>query len=180
MGTTRGSALALWITLLGCGADRVQEAPEQHAELRAPAATPEAVSEHATASGDHIAWGERIAWRSWESALSAAQSEGKSICVVVYTDWCPRCKELAPVFSLPAIVSAAEGLLMVRQDQDAKPAWLKDQLGAYGGYVPRILFVGPDGKVREDIQSGHPRYPYFYGALIADQLVANMRSASGG
>jgi len=68
--------------------------------------------------------------------------------------------------------------MMVRQDQDQAAPWLKEQLGGYGTYVPRVLFVSPDGTVREDLTGGHPRYPHFYAPMVADKLIANMRAAS--
>lgn len=171
---------ALLIGSLGCRADRVDAAAVRSAQLHAETAKSElpGAKKSSRASGSHMAWGDAITWRSWQSALSVARSEGKSICVVVYAQWCGRCKELAPVFALPEVASAARELVMVHQDQDEQPAWLKEQLGAYGSYVPRVLFLAPDGKVREDLTSGHPRYPHFYGPLVKDQLLANMRAAS--
>jgi hypothetical protein len=68
---------------------------------------------------------------------------------------------------------------MVRQDQDENAPWLKERLGEYGRYLPRVLFLDPSGQVRADLQSGHPRYPYFYAPLVTDRLLANMRAASG-
>jgi thiol:disulfide interchange protein len=154
--------------LLGCRAERTVAAPDNGPELSEPASAPP--------SG--LSWGDKIAWRSWDSAQALARSQNKSICVVVYAEWCARCKELAPVFEQPAVVSAAAELVMVHQDQDQPAPWLKEQLGGYGDYVPRVLFLSPDGKVREDLTSGHPRYPHFYAAMVQDQLVANMRAAS--
>lgn len=160
---------ALLIGLLGCRAERITTAPEQPSEQ---------LSEPSAAEPSDLKWGDKIAWRSWESAQSLARSQSKSICVVVYAEWCARCKELAPVFAEAAVAGAASDLVMVQQDQDKPAAWLKEQLGAYGDYVPRVLFLSPDGKVREDLTSGHPRYPHFYGPMVKDQLVANMRAAS--
>ncbi|HEX7479342.1 MAG TPA: thioredoxin family protein, partial [Polyangiales bacterium] len=155
--------------------------PEQHVGVR-PAT---AAMAEAPAAGDpsapaqsHMAWGDKIAWSRFEPALTTARSQHKSVCVVVYAEWCSDCKELAPVFNLPEVASAAADLVMVHQDQDQHPAWLQEQLGAYGNYVPRVLFLSPDGKVREDLTSGHPRYPYFYAPMVTSQLIANMRAAS--
>jgi thiol:disulfide interchange protein len=159
--------------LIGCRAERVPSVPEPPGSVTSAAPA----NEPSEAPPSSLAWGDKIAWRSWESAQSLAKSQDTSICVVVYAEWCARCKELAPVFEEPAVASAASKLVMVRQDQDRPAAWLKEQLGAFGDYVPRVLFVSPDGKVREDLTSGHPRYPHFYGPMVKDQLVANMRAA---
>lgn len=155
---------ALLIGLVGCRAERV--VPTADSSQPAPAA-----------KATHIAWSDKIAWHSWESAQNDAQAAGKTICLVVYADWCEHCKALAPVFAQPDVASAAQDLVMVRQDQDAQPAWLKQQLGAYGNYVPRVLFLSADGKPREDLTSGHPRYPYFYAPMVSERLAANMRAA---
>jgi len=162
----------LIIGLLGCSRERIAAVPDELASAPVSDLVP------TSAPSSDLDWGDKIAWRSWESAQSIARSQGRSICVVVYAAWCSRCKELAPVFELPAVASAAADLVMVHQDQDQPAAWLKEQLGAYGDYVPRVLFLSADGTVREDLTSGHPRYPHFYAPLVTDQLVANMRAAS--
>lgn len=162
---------ALLTGVVGCRAERTAAALEPASEQGLSLAEPSA------ASHSSLAWGDKIAWRSWEAAQSIARSQSKAMCVVVYAEWCSRCKELAPVFGRPDVARAAADLVMVRQDQDQAAPWLKEQLGAYGGYVPRVLFLAPDGQVRDDLTSGHPRYPHFYAALVADRLLANMRAA---
>jgi protein-disulfide reductase (glutathione) len=170
------SLFALAIALVGCedAAVRPREAPRE----KDPLAVDKSSTEPAPEEPGALAWGKAIAWRDWDEAQRMAKAENKSVCVVVYTNWCPRCKELAPVFASPEVAGAAAGLVMVRQDQDEGAAWLKERLGEYGTYVPRVLFLDPSGAVREDLQSGHPRYPYFYAPLVTDRLVANMQAAS--
>jgi thiol-disulfide isomerase/thioredoxin len=129
---------------------------------------------------DVIPWPGPIQWQTWEQGLAQAQAEGKPICLVVYADWCPHCRELAPVFSQPAIATLAQRLVMVRQDSDERPAWLTQRFGRLGAYVPRVLFLRPDGSLIEEIVSGHPRYPYFYSPLVSDRLLANMHAAIAG
>lgn len=164
------------LSLVGCDPAPISSAnaPRESSALVAEKGRASAAPEKA----DHIAWSDAVTWRDWETALRMAKEENKSVCLVVYADWCPHCKELAPVFAQPAIASAAAGLIMVRQDQDADAPWLKERLGAYGDYVPRVLFLDPNGNVHEDLQSGHPRYPYFYAPMVTDRLLANMRAAS--
>jgi hypothetical protein len=67
---------------------------------------------------------------------------------------------------------------MVRQNQDERPDWLVPLLEPYGSYLPRVLFFGPDGSVRAELTSGHPRYPYFYAPMVQSRLVSNMRAAA--
>jgi thiol:disulfide interchange protein len=161
-------ALCAAIGVLGCQAAPVAPAQEERAAERPK---PNATAHSA------MAWGDKITWHSWESAQAIAQSQSKPICVVVYAEWCARCKELAPIFSTQEVVSAAANLVMVHQDQDKPAPWLKDRLGEYGSYVPRVFFIAPNGDVREDLTSGHPRYPYFYAPMVSDQLIANMHAA---
>lgn len=109
-----------------------------------------------------IKWGDKVDWKSWKDGSAEAKKSGRPMCLVVYADWCPRCRELAPVFGEDEIASRTEGIVMVLQDSDEKPAWLKERYGEVGGYVPRILFLESDGTLREDLTSGNERYPYYY------------------
>ena len=126
-----------------------------------------------------IAWGDSIAWAPWGEARDRSARENKPLCLVVYADWCPRCREMAPVFKRPKVLEASEKLVMVRQDNDARPEWLS-AYADLGNYVPRIFFFGPDGQLRRDITSGHPRYPHFYNARDVSALLSSMRKATGG
>lgn len=164
MRLTPALALCASISVLGCRAAPIAPAPEER-------------TESSTTSHSAMAWGDKITWHSWEAAQSIAQAQSKPIAVVVYAEWCARCKELAPVFASPEVARAAADLVMVHQDQDKQPAWLKERFGELGSYVPRVFFVAPSGEVRADLTSGHPRYPYFYAPMVSDQLVANMHAA---
>ena len=50
-----------------------------------------------------IKWVDKLPWQTWEDGRRRAAEEGKVLCLVVYADWCPRCRELAPVFKNPQI-----------------------------------------------------------------------------
>lgn len=153
----------------------------------APADSPTTTAAPAPATGtptpanpNAIAWRGPIRWQTWQQGRAEAQRLGKPLCLVVYADWCPHCHELAPVFSRPDVAAQARGLVMVHQNDDEHPAWLTGQLGRYGQYVPRILFLSSTGRVMTQLTSGNPRYPYFYTPRTADRLMANMHTAAGG
>jgi len=44
--------------------------------------------------------------------------------------------------------------------------------------VPRVFFLKPDGSVDRSLDSGHPRYPFFYTPGKASLLADNMRAAA--
>lgn len=127
-----------------------------------------------------IEWPEGVQWvASWEEARNVSAESGKPICLVVYADWCPRCKELAPMFADTAVIEASKGLVMVLQDHDARPDWLQ-AYADQGSYVPRIFFFGADGNLRTDVTSGHARFPYFYSARGKKALLRSMTTVTGG
>lgn len=191
--------LALLAGVAGC----TVEAPRPPAPKKAPAATavakkdpapapkkaPAAAAEKKNAAptghaapkgGNDIKWAGPVRWRTWEDGLAEAARTGRPICLVVYADWCPRCRELAPVFADPEIAALAERLVMIRQDADERPAWLSARFDRFGTYVPRVFFLDSKGAVLEDITSGNARYPYFYTPHGVERLKAAMRRATTG
>jgi thiol:disulfide interchange protein len=143
----------------------------------APLPTPAAPAPAAPANG--VEWKGNIQWHTWAEALPIASRESKPILVLVYADWCPHCRELGPVFADPQIELLSKRFVMVRQNHDDDPVWLQPYNQKYGAYVPRIFFFDSGGKMREDITSGHPRYPFFYAAEHAEFLKASMRRVVG-
>jgi thiol:disulfide interchange protein len=165
--------LAALAALLGCRAEPLDD-PSLARSARAGAAA----AGTAAAPAGKLDWGDQVKWHGWPEAQALARAEGKAIGLVVYADWCEHCQALAPVFASAPVAAAASQLVMVRQDQDARPDWLVPLLEPYGSYLPRVLFFAPDGSVRRELTSGHPRYPYFYAPMVQSRLVANMRAAS--
>ncbi len=119
-----------------------------------------------------------VKWLTWDQAQSIPATKRKPMALLVFAHWCPHCRSLAPAFADKEVVKLSQKLTMVRQDSDEKPAWLKDKFGQYGGYVPRMFILAPDGRVAEEITSGHSRYPYFYQASQIEALKASLRKAA--
>ena len=145
------------------------------ANLPAPPEPAAAPAEHAPG----VEWKGNVDWHGWSEGLSLAAKQSKPIMVLVYADWCPHCRALSPVFADPEVEALAKHFVMVRQNHDDDPEWLKPYNQKFGAYVPRIFFFDSGGKIRDDLTSGHPRYPYFYAAEAPDLLKRSMRRAIG-
>ncbi len=119
-----------------------------------------------------------IQWQTWQDGVAKATAQHQGIGLLIYADWCPHCRELQPLFRDPATVRAAKSLVMIRQNADEAPAWLQQRFGQYGTYVPRLFFLHPDGAIAAEIQSGNPKYPYFYQPQQGDAMRAAMKKAA--
>lgn len=147
--------------------------------VEAPAPAPDRGAAPRPANANGVEWHGSIEWHEWSDALGIASRTSKPIMVVVYADWCPHCRALGPVFADPDIENLSKRFVMVRQNHDDSPAWLEPYNQKFGGYVPRIFFFDQNGKMREGLTSGHPRYPYFYAAEQPEFLKRSMRQAIG-
>jgi len=145
-----------------------------------PAVQPKAAEPKAEGAGHAggVEWRGSVEWHTWNDGLALAGKSGKPIFVLVYADWCPHCRTLGPIFAEPEMEALAKHFVMVRQNHDDDPAWLQPYK-QYGSYVPRIFFFDPRGKLREDVTSGHPRYPYFYASEQPAFLKQSMRRVIG-
>jgi len=171
-----GTVLQGTVRQLGQGTPSPTAAPVAVAPApqQAPASEPEKQpTEHAAGAGD-IDWSNSLHWLDYSAGLSAAKRSGKPIMLLVYADWCPKCRALAPVFNRPDVRALASKLVTVRQDQDDPAPWLSQLADGRGNYVPRVIFLDAQGAPLK-ITSGHPRYPYFYAAENPDALLSSLK-----
>ncbi len=176
------ATLALVAGLAACNPPPADEAPP------APAATDEAPLEvdepslapppgtPAAAADDHDDCEHDPTWHAWAEAQQLAAERQAPMLLYVYADWCPRCRELAPVLDECAVREPADGVVFVRHNQDVEAPWLRDLVGDHDTYVPRVMFLDADGH-RMDLVSPHPRYPFFYTPSMRDALLANIGQA---
>lgn len=86
--------------------------------------------------------------------------------VVIHKSWCGACKALGPkIASSEEIASLAPELVMVNVLDDEEPTGdLAKEYSPDGGYIPRVLFVHPEGRVLPEFfnEGGNPKYKYFY------------------
>ena len=121
-------------------------------------------------------WGSDIPWVTLEAGLAESRASGKPLMLVIHKSWCGACKALRPQFeSSSAIRDEMNNFVMVNTLDDEEPKDDKFKPGG-AGYIPRILFLRPDGSVMTEVQSGNDQYKYFYGAPAG--IAASMRVAA--
>ncbi len=114
-----------------------------------------------------------IDWKPFDEGLALAKAENKHVCLVVFTTWCPHCKNYSHVFADPRLVERAKDFVMVRVDADANDT-VSRRYRPDGGYVPRTFILDSDGNVVPTADSGHAKYKYFFDEKHADELLRAM------
>src|SRR5260221_2624707 len=115
-----------------------------------------------------------IRWRPYEEALTEAKQARKPICLVLYTTWCPHCRNYSRVFHARQVVDASRQFVMVRLNADFESG-LSQKFAFDGTYIPRTYFLSPDGIPDPRIHAPRGRYKYFYDEYDPASLLAGMR-----
>lgn len=149
--------------------------PQREDPPKAATATPQPRPSAAASSAE--TWNAaHIDWLPFEAGLERAKAQKKPICLVIYTTWCPHCKNYSRVFDDPRVVERARDFVMVRVDADKEAdfaaLYVKD-----GGYIPRTFFLLPDGTPDFDITTGRDKFRYFYDEKNAAGILGGMAEA---
>jgi thiol:disulfide interchange protein len=118
-----------------------------------------------------------IAWRPLVAGLREARRTRKPVCVVIFATWCPYCRKYTGVFHDPRVVQAARGLVMIRVDADRDPKAAARYVPD-GDYVPRTLFLAPDGTPDLDIHTSSADRQYAYSPSDPTHVLDAMRTAA--
>jgi thiol-disulfide isomerase/thioredoxin len=117
-----------------------------------------------------------VQWRPYEAGLAAAKKEKKPVCLVVFTEWCPHCKNYSGVFHDPKVVAEAKKFVMIHVDKDKSPEVSK-QYAPDGEYIPRTFFLSSDGTLDPSIHASRDRFQYFYDEKDPASVLAGMADA---
>ena len=119
---------------------------------------------------------------SLTDGLEQLKTAGRPGMLVIHKSWCGACKALGPKFaSSDAIHALADRFVMINvQDDDDtnSPDYALD-----GSYIPRIYFLGADGKALPQYTSANPQYKHFFGApneiaQTMEKVLANWNDGS--
>ncbi|MGB0646414.1 MAG: thioredoxin family protein [Bradymonadia bacterium] len=123
-----------------------------------------------------IKWPTEIAWQSFEMGQQQSAETGKPMMILIYADWCTQCVALAKALKNEKLIALSKKFVMVlaNQDDESQGVFLYTPKLSY---VPRILFMKPDGEFWSEMTSHDTRYPYFYQVSSLDQLMSNMRES---
>ena len=114
-----------------------------------------------------------IGWKSYTDGLAVAAKEKKPICLVVFTEWCPHCKNYAAVFHDAKVVEQAKQFVMIHVDKDKEPEVSRKYVPD-GEYIPRTYFLTPEGKLKPEIHAQRDNYIYFYDERDPKSVLAAM------
>ncbi len=167
----------IWV-IWGCesGGQVSRKRPESEPAVASATATTEGRSP-APAEGKAEDWNDgQIQWMGYDEGLAAAKAQHKPVCLIFYTEWCPHCRNYRTVFQAPAVVEKARQFVMIRLDKD-KNRVLSAKYAPDGEYIPRTLFLAPDGTIDESIHAPRAQYRYFYDEGNPVSLLAGMDEA---
>ncbi|KAM3962136.1 thioredoxin domain-containing protein 12 [Aphomia sociella] len=126
-------------------------------------------------SGKDNGFGNNYIWAgSLESGLQIATHHNKPVMVIIHKSWCTACKNLKPKFaSSSEIQSLSKHFVMINLIDDEEPK--SSNFAPDGTYIPRILFVSPQGLVDREIynEEGSSQHKYFYSR--PEQIAKSMR-----
>lgn len=118
-----------------------------------------------------------ITWHDLRSGIPEATKTGKTVVMVFHASWCTACKKYREVFKDAGIIEASRAFVMILVDGDKD----KTANGAFspdGTYVPRTLFLTPDGDVRADLTGKtDPQHPHTIDIESPAELLALMAKA---
>lgn len=128
----------------------------------------------AHAGGD---WNDaQVEWKSYDDGLAAAKKQGKPICMIFFTEWCPHCRNYSGVFHDPKVVEQSKQFVMIRLDKD-KNGEISKKYAPDGEYIPRTYFLTSDGTLDPEIHAPRDQYKYFYDEAQPGGVLTGMEIA---
>lgn len=134
---------------------------------------PEIIENNVLARG----FGDRIKWVTFEEGLEEIRKRDKLMLLLIHKSWCGSCKALKPKLAdSKDFAQMSRHFVMVNTEDEEEPKG--SQFVVDGEYIPRVLFLNPEGKVIDEIWNEgtkHPHVKYYYSS--PQELIAAMKRA---
>ena len=118
----------------------------------------------------------QIQWQTYEAGLAKAKESKKPICLIIFTEWCPHCKNYSGVFHDSKVVDLSKQFVMIHLDADQNKE-ISGKYGPDGQYIPRTFFLTSDGTLAPDVTAPRDQFKYFYDEKDPASILAGMDTA---
>jgi thiol-disulfide isomerase/thioredoxin len=115
-----------------------------------------------------------LKWTSKQAALARMKEGERPGLVVLKGEWCPHCRQLSKVFSDPEIAELSGSFELILLDSETEDAAAYEGTGSY---VPRTLFLRPDGSIDTSLTAPNPNFPHFFSVRDKSALGDAMQTA---
>ncbi len=120
--------------------------------------------------------GAAIDWLAYDDGLREAAVSHKPICLVFTTTWCPHCHNYEKVLHDSRVAAKSKAFVMVKVDED-HAGDLGNKYAPDGHYVPRTLFLTPEGDLVAELAAQRARDRYVYSDTDPSSLLGGMDRA---
>lgn len=117
-----------------------------------------------------------IAWHDLPTGVRKATVTRKPVIMVFHASWCTACRQYRTLFQNPKVVAMAANFVMILIDAD-KNKMANGAFSPDGTYVPRTLFLDPEGEIQTSIRGSDPDYPHTIDIKKPNELLFLMQKA---
>jgi len=123
----------------------------------------------------HRGFNEDVEWETLDDAKTKAAAQNKPIFLLIHKSWCGACKALKPqLVNSKEFAEFSKNFVMVNVEDEEEPN--DKSYAPDGGYIPRILFMKPNGEIIKKVinAGGNASYKYYYSN--AQDIMTSMKS----
>ncbi len=118
-----------------------------------------------------------VDWKPFEQGLAEAKASRRPICLIFYTDWCPHCRNYQKVFEDKAVIELSRRFVMIHENKEKVPE-ISARFAPDGDYIPRTLFLTPDGTLMPEVTEQRDDYRYFYDESDPASVMRSMKEVA--
>lgn len=90
--------------------------------------------------------------------------------MIIYTDWCPACKQYSLLFKEPSVVATLDGVVLIHSNRDHEPE-ISKLFDIDGEYILRTFSLDKEGQIIEDLNSSNSNWWHYLPVDNPDYLI---------